>query len=619
MPSITRYLMFALLLVNIGLIGGTNEGLQYANILLLTWAIIATIRFSLIIILFLGLSLILTIKDSHNMKVLITCSLIIILFPSRGVTQTEIYISTNCTTSARNYRIPNEKCLHYGDDGIIKHELKIFTTYDENLGEKVLDNNQVITITYWENLISLYLEGIGERIVFVNISNEASQYIQELHIKGETKFTFLGNTRVLLQHLEVLTFNGRYNPFGWNFKMFRNLTKLYLKYTSPPNTELEFGTASITSDWFAGLENLKNLTISNAGITKLSKVAFTLLKNLTYLDLSDNDIKLIPYDIFEGKNLSVLDLSGNGIRYVYAGSFRGLLDGIKHLKLNRIPNFPLDTLINIPYIDTIEIVSNNYTIIPSTLSYMLRNGIVISGNLLACSCENSWVTGLSRQTQCYNTNDRNNVLVYSLADFVKENCPINRYDYLCLIVKCETNEICNNELVKQNQCKAFKIIDDYETMKSTVPITMKDIQRDGCGCECQEGFRMGPRGGCIDLDECRLGTSKCEQTCVNLEGGYECSCMYGYEESGENPYTCTCSNIYNLYGYPIQTCVPIHVVNSLKAWIVISISLLIVSCMILFIMSFSIIGVKGALNRWRDENIIEDENMIEDKYTETGF
>ena len=61
MPSINGYLKFALLLVNIGLIGGTNEGLQYANMLLLTWAIIATIGFSLIFILFLGLSLILTI------------------------------------------------------------------------------------------------------------------------------------------------------------------------------------------------------------------------------------------------------------------------------------------------------------------------------------------------------------------------------------------------------------------------------------------------------------------------------------------------------------------------------------------------------------------------------
>ena len=130
----------------------------------------------------------------------------------------------------------------------------------------------------------------------------------------------------------------------------QNLTKLDLKYTKPPKTEMEFGTTSITSNWFEGLDNLQNMTISNAGITKLSKFAFTLLKNLTYLDLSDNNIKLIPYDVFKGKNLSFLDLSGNGIKYVDSGSFRELLGIIEHLKLNRNPNFPVDTLINIPEI-----------------------------------------------------------------------------------------------------------------------------------------------------------------------------------------------------------------------------------------------------------------------------
>ena len=33
----------------------------------------------------------------------------------------------------------------------------------------------------------------------------------------------------------------------------------------------------------------------------------------------------------------------------------------------------------------------------------------------------------------------------------------------------------------------------------------------------------------LDIDECALGISHCEQLCSNTDGSYECGCWIGYE------------------------------------------------------------------------------------------
>ncbi|KAH9523894.1 hypothetical protein Btru_047340 [Bulinus truncatus] len=45
-------------------------------------------------------------------------------------------------------------------------------------------------------------------------------------------------------------------------------------------------------------------------------------------------------------------------------------------------------------------------------------------------------------------------------------------------------------------------------------------------CVCLDGYQI-VNGECQDLDECKLGTSKCEGLCINTEGSYRCSCRDG--------------------------------------------------------------------------------------------
>ena len=40
----------------------------------------------------------------------------------------------------------------------------------------------------------------------------------------------------------------------------------------------------------------------------------------------------------------------------------------------------------------------------------------------------------------------------------------------------------------------------------------------------------------LDVDECALGSHSCQQTCVNLVGGYSCGCNHGYVSNSY--YTC---------------------------------------------------------------------------------
>lgn len=40
-----------------------------------------------------------------------------------------------------------------------------------------------------------------------------------------------------------------------------------------------------------------------------------------------------------------------------------------------------------------------------------------------------------------------------------------------------------------------------------------------------------------DIDECVLGTHKCDQLCVNTEDSYICSCSEGFQLD-EDGYTC---------------------------------------------------------------------------------
>ena len=47
----------------------------------------------------------------------------------------------------------------------------------------------------------------------------------------------------------------------------------------------------------------------------------------------------------------------------------------------------------------------------------------------------------------------------------------------------------------------------------------------------------------LDIDECAVGGTKCNQICVNKPGSYECQCRNGYKLEADKQ-TCTGKMLY---------------------------------------------------------------------------
>ena len=52
----------------------------------------------------------------------------------------------------------------------------------------------------------------------------------------------------------------------------------------------------------------------------------------------------------------------------------------------------------------------------------------------------------------------------------------------------------------------------------------------GYHCTCESGYHTLNDGfTCMDDDECLDGTHECTQKCINTDGSYDCSCNEGYK------------------------------------------------------------------------------------------
>lgn len=53
-------------------------------------------------------------------------------------------------------------------------------------------------------------------------------------------------------------------------------------------------------------------------------------------------------------------------------------------------------------------------------------------------------------------------------------------------------------------------------------------------CICENGYQRDFNNQCQDIDECSTGQNLCTQRCVNTPGGYQCTCLSGFQLSADN-------------------------------------------------------------------------------------
>lgn len=169
----------------------------------------------------------------------------------------------------------------------------------------------------------------------------------------------------------------------------------------PPQTAvLDLSFNSITGlrhKWAPkNLGRLRSLILSNNKVSFLSTEAFVHVTNLTYLDLSFNDLRQLDELIFEPlERLEVLLLYKNYISQIDRTAFEGL-NSLQRLYMshNQISRFPLEVLKEKGRLETfrlLDVSSNRFKALQlqelQALRAWVKNGIYFHNNPLACSCE----------------------------------------------------------------------------------------------------------------------------------------------------------------------------------------------------------------------------------------
>ncbi|PSN47386.1 hypothetical protein C0J52_11172 [Blattella germanica] len=124
-----------------------------------------------------------------------------------------------------------------------------------------------------------------------------------------------------LNRLNVVQAANLYSPHLMSMSSVQVLKSLYLDIHIDGNKFIDFNIHGMLETVY----HLKELRLKISGTNFTSQLAYFEKSYLTYLDLSENEVSLLPSDLFRGMyNLELLDLSSCGLRNVSTGAFNNL-------------------------------------------------------------------------------------------------------------------------------------------------------------------------------------------------------------------------------------------------------------------------------------------------------
>jgi len=148
---------------------------------------------------------------------------------------------------------------------------------------------------------------------------------------------------------------------------------------------------------FTNIAGLQHLYLSECGLENIEENTFSDMKDLLWLDLSNNRIKLVPDFTFRGLTLQHLFLNGNRNVQLRALSFEGLVTtglylhdcGLEQLRSNVLS--PLNSTLRYLWLNgnELERVSKKLASLFGTLSH-----VRLGNNPLHCNCEFKWLKQL---------------------------------------------------------------------------------------------------------------------------------------------------------------------------------------------------------------------------------
>ncbi|XP_037990751.1 toll-like receptor 3 [Motacilla alba alba] len=245
----------------------------------------------------------------------------------------------------------------------------------------IMDNNNFpgITANMFTGLKNLkYLSLCNCNINLQRITDKTFSSLanSSLHVLNLTKtristiesgaFSSLGHLKILDLGLNEIS----QQLTGHEFKGLNNIQDIYLSY----NKNL-----TLQSESFIFVPGLKKLMLRKVGCSNLalSPSPFHPLRNLTVLDISNNNIANIKEDLFDGLDkLDILDLQHNNLARLWKHAnpdgpvlfLKGLPNlQILNLKSNGLDEIPVQVFKGLLQLKHLDLGSNNLNLLPATL------------------------------------------------------------------------------------------------------------------------------------------------------------------------------------------------------------------------------------------------------------
>ncbi|XP_057276318.1 toll-like receptor 3 [Pezoporus wallicus] len=274
-----------------------------------------------------------------------------------------------------------------------------------------------------------------QRITNKTFSSLANSSLQVLNLTKTRISTIESGAFSTLGHLKILDLG--LNEIsqeleGHEFKGLNNIQDIYLSY----NKKLD-----LQSESFIFVPSLRKLMMRKVGCSNLafSPSPFHPLRNLTVLDISNNNIANMKEDLFDGLHkLYILDLQHNNLARLWKHANPGgpvlFLKNlpnlhILNLKSNGLDEIPVQVFKGLSQLKTLDLGSNNLNLLPATLfddqaslnSLNLQKNLITSveekvfgpafnslrilemdSNPFDCTCESiSWFADWLNVTQAY--------------------------------------------------------------------------------------------------------------------------------------------------------------------------------------------------------------------------
>lgn len=177
----------------------------------------------------------------------------------------------------------------------------------------------------------------------------------------------------------------------------------------PTNIDMKYEKLTIQNGYFqdpvlyrhnlTGLSHLNYLKVIYCRLKAVEMRAFENMKNLKYLDLSHNILKIIQPFTFSGLNLNELHLMENSGLTLSIDSFSEMNAATINLRSNDIKSIQYNVFAKTNF-KKLHLYQNRITVIDQRFSeiFARTNSIIdLTGNPLDCSCEMRWMLPLLKE------------------------------------------------------------------------------------------------------------------------------------------------------------------------------------------------------------------------------